>query len=327
LAAVGLLLALVNLSAIAHGDDKITLAGSLYEAGRQLMRDGKYRQACTKFAESMRLVRSRATLLSFGRCQEKQGKLASAWSAYTQAASSKACSVGNDKYCALARKLAKDVAPRLSRLTIQVPNPVPGLQVMKDGILIGRAGYGVPLAVDPGKHYVEAKAAGYRSWKATVQIGAKAARETIAVPSLARVQPPDRSATKQPEPEPDKGWGPLHYTALAATSVAALAVVVGSVFGIRAISKWKVAEGQCNGEMYCTGLGLDAVDDAQQAATISTVGFVLTGVEAVGAVALWIAATHGQTTPTPKPTGAVWQPRVQPWFSGRAVGLSVGGRF
>src|SRR5215472_1302913 len=60
-------------------------AQALFEEGKRLMSEGKYREACAKLADSERLDPGAGTLLNLAACYEKNAQTASAWSTYVEA--------------------------------------------------------------------------------------------------------------------------------------------------------------------------------------------------------------------------------------------------
>src|SRR5580692_9399649 len=113
------------------GSDKVT-AEALFEDARKLVADRRYAEACPKFADSQRLDPSASTLLNLASCWEKAGRTATAWATYKEAASA-ANAAGRKDYVTAAERHAEALAPTLSRLTVNVPSPVDGIQVKRDG--------------------------------------------------------------------------------------------------------------------------------------------------------------------------------------------------
>src|SRR5579883_366085 len=58
-------------------DSEIT-ATALFNEGRRLANQGRYNEACPKFAESQRLAPSGGTLMNLAECYERTGRTASA---------------------------------------------------------------------------------------------------------------------------------------------------------------------------------------------------------------------------------------------------------
>src|SRR5439155_23616159 len=91
--------------AYAQGASHKAAAEALFEEGRKLMAEGKVESACPKFADSQQIDPSSATLLNLANCYEKQGRTASAWATYRQAASL-ANANGRADHLAVAQKRA-----------------------------------------------------------------------------------------------------------------------------------------------------------------------------------------------------------------------------
>ncbi|MEZ4302040.1 MAG: hypothetical protein R3B70_44330 [Polyangiaceae bacterium] len=172
-------------------------AESLFQAGKKLMGEKKYAEACPKFAESQKLDPSPGTQLNLARCYESLGKTASAFTEYKEAAVL-AGQLGQKDREQGARDLAKQLEPKLSRLTITAA-AVPGLVVKSDGVEMGAAMLGTPLFVDPGDHTIEAAAPGYEAYTITVNVGPNADSKTAAIPPLTRSPEPAPTAWPRPQ--------------------------------------------------------------------------------------------------------------------------------
>ena len=186
----GLVLVMVALhpatTAWAQGSSaESALAEALYRQGRQLMGDGKYGEACPKFAESYRLDPATGTLLNLATCHEGQQKLATAWLEYTEAASLARRDQREDRVRFAQERLAA-LEPKLARLTVDVPvaADIPALEVRVDGALVRAAARGVPTPVDPGLHQVEARAPGRKPWSQRVGVSLGTANIVVTVPVL-----------------------------------------------------------------------------------------------------------------------------------------------
>src|SRR6186713_2867899 len=103
----------------AFAGDKVA-AESLFADGRRLLAQGKFAEACPKFAESQRLDPAIGTLLNLADCYEKVGRTASAWAAFREAAALSHHG-GDAKREAVAKERAAALEAQLSTLAIAVP--------------------------------------------------------------------------------------------------------------------------------------------------------------------------------------------------------------
>ncbi|XYH92617.1 hypothetical protein ACMHYB_32665 [Sorangium sp. So ce1128] len=204
-------------------------AQALFDAARQLMAQGKYADACPKLEESQRLDPGIGTQFNLAACYEQLGRTASAWSTFLEVAGA-AKAAGQLEREKVARQRATALEPKLIRLTITAPADAPGdLQVKRDGALVGRAQWGTPVPVDPGKHTIEASAAGRAPFARTVDLTRAGATETVAIPPLPAGAPARAAAPPATGAAPPTSGAAASAGAAAArpTGGAALAPVAG----------------------------------------------------------------------------------------------------
>src|SRR5690349_17832828 len=125
--------------------------------GYTLAQGGKCAEALPHLQESLRLDAKAITLINLADCEEKVGKLTDAMSHWVDARA-RAQSEGNAGIHEEAERRAKELDPRLARLTIRLaPTAPPDAKVERDGIVLGVPSMGIPLPVDPGAHTVTVK--------------------------------------------------------------------------------------------------------------------------------------------------------------------------
>ncbi len=323
---VALAIAAAPRAASAQSAQDKAAADVLFQQGKKLMQEGKVADACPKFAESLRLDTGTGTMLWLADCYERSGKTASAWGQFLEAAET--AGKTKDAREKVARERAKQLEPKLVRLLIVVPDAsaVGGIEVSRDGTMLGKPLWGTPVPVDPGSHVVAASAPGFKRWEDTVDTSAVGKTVTVTIPALA---PLDAAAvaTTKPEassPKPADPGKTQRTIALAAGGVGVVGAIVGTIFGFTAKSDLDKsnADGHCLPNSHCDATGVQARSDAKSAATLSTVGFIV-GVLGLGAgAALWFTA--------PKPAskaGFTLAPRLELPHGGAAGGVEILGRF
>ncbi len=269
----------------------------LFDEGVALVDAGKLAEACQKFAASERLEHAPGTLLNLADCYEKTGQFASAFEAYNKVAV-EARDAGKAARAQEARAHADALKPRISKLVIELGPEVavtPGLSVKRNGAVVERDLWGQSMPVDAGEQKITVSAPGKAPFQQTVTVR-EADSATVTVSAL---EDPRMPAQK--------------IGALAAGGVGVAGLVVGSVVGALALSKWGDAVEACNGPAGSpTACATPAqVQDASKLgseanglATVSTIGFVVGGVGLAAAGILWFTTPRVSAAPR---EGASWQ--------------------
>ena len=281
------------------------------------MKDAKWAEACPMLEESQRVDPGMGTQFQLAKCYEGQGRVASAWIQYVDVADSAKASGQGDKEKA-ARARADAVAPRVPKLQIDLAAGDAAAEVKRDGTIIPKIQWGVPLPVDPGKHTVTATATGKKPFEASVdvkegQIVKLAVPELQVGPATPVVVPPPVVPPPSPPPpaeQPDPG-GSRKTAALVVGGVGVAAFGVGVVLGLVAKSKQDGVGADCSGDR-CDSAGVDA---RKSAVSTANVGSIVGGVGLLaiaGGAVLWLTAPTAPKSAYVAPTPG---------------GLSMGGRF
>jgi hypothetical protein len=162
------------------------MAQMLFDEGKRRMAVGDYAGACPKLAESYRLDPGSGTLTALAVCHEDIGKTASAWTEFIQVVS-EARQAGRTDREKFAQRHIRAIEPKLVRLAVVVDPVVAslsGLEVRRDGTILGQAAWGTAAPVDPGEHTVEARATGKIPWSLTVAVGPSHDIQTVTVRAL-----------------------------------------------------------------------------------------------------------------------------------------------
>jgi tetratricopeptide (TPR) repeat protein len=277
------------------------------------MAANNFAAACPKLEESQRLDPTSGTLINLADCYEKQGRIASAWSAFLDAAAA-ANRAGHAEREKAARDRASALAPRLSKIAINVAggDKVAGIEVKRDGATVGNAQWGVPLPADQGLHKVTASAPGRRTWEMSVLVKGGADTLTVSVPELEMAGAPAAAPTLttpataavnlngNERPQASGGVPAQKVAALVVGGVGVAGVVVGSIFGLKSFSKHDQAAAVCDPECHDQG-GLALKDEAKSAGNISTAAFIVGAAALAGGAALWLTAgPNTATSPAPQ---------------------------
>ena len=308
----------------AGGNGKVA-AEALFEQGRSLVAEGKFAEACPRFADSQRLDPSPGTLLNLASCYEKLGRTATAWATYREAASA-ANAANRADYVASAQRHADALAQKLARLTTTVAQPVDGLQIRRDGVDVARAEWGVPIPVDAGSHTIEASAPGHKPWSTTVDVAQDGAQAAVAVPALeaapVEATPPAPAVTPPPAPTApppapvDTGTGNGQRVAgLVVGGVGVVGLGLSALFAAFAKGKYNDSLNNCQttNVNLCSQTGVNQRNDALTDGNVASVSFGVGLAALVGGGVLWFTAPRA-------PSAATGSVRVSPM-----VGVGSGG--
>jgi hypothetical protein len=176
-------------SSAARADGAATSAAeTLFGEARDLAQKGHFAEACPKFEESQRLDPGIGTEFHLAKCWEGLGKTASAWALFLRVASESRAAAQTER-ASIAADRAKALEPKLSRLQINVAPQEPMPFIMRDDLSVGRASFGVAIAVDPGKHEVVARAPGKLDYKVQLLVPARAETSSVEIPMLGAAPP------------------------------------------------------------------------------------------------------------------------------------------
>ena len=235
-------------SGIAHAQSDRTnasVAQVLFDEGRALVDAGNYAVACPKFVESHRLDPSGGTILHAAACHEKEGKLATAWSEFNEGRSLALRDRRGDREKVANERIAS-LAPRLGKLKVIVPpdiRQIEGLHVTLDGKELPSAAWETKVPVDKGSHVLTASATGRVTVTKSTDVTDGATSE-VTVPPLPDAPVPTPTPTKIVEaparpavvaPVESHRGDTQRTIGLVVGGVGVAGVVVGTVFGIRAI--------------------------------------------------------------------------------------------
>lgn len=311
-------------------------ADALFDEGKRLLAAGDLDHACPKFEASLQLVDQLGVRLNLADCHERQGRTATAWAEFREAASQ--ADKRGDKRAAFARQRTDALAPRLVKLQISVPaaSQLAGLVVRRDGAAVPSVTFDTPLPVDPGSYTIEASAPGYQAWSSRVEVQKPGEVVTVELPRLAPVparEPPRPVAQSPARPAEELRAGATsdapaqddgdarhrrHLLGLGVGAGGIVALGVGVVLGFEAKSKWDSVGAHCNADQLCDATGTQINHDARLLGNTGTI------VGGVGLTALLAGTVLYVTAPAAR--RIVEHARVD--IGGDAiVRIGVGGRF
>lgn len=261
-------------------------AQALYDEGRRLVREGHAAEACPKLEESNRIDPAVGTRFYLADCYERTGRIASAWSIFLEVASASKVR-GHQEREDLARQRASALEPRLARLRLTVASPAAGQTVKLDDLSVGRAAWGTAMPIDPGEHVIVAAAPGRKAWTTKMTVIGEGSTASIDVPLL-EVAPESAAAEPMETGRGQRVWG------LVLGGVGLAGIGVGTVFGVRALSKNDDSRALCDGNA-CLPEGKELRDEAGTNAWVANIALAVGGLTALAGAYLFLSAPSSRS--------------------------------
>ena len=266
----------------------------LFEEGRDALQRGQLDVACTKFRESERLDPGVGTLLNLADCEEKAGRLASAWQTWREAIDMMGQS---DERLGYARSRLSALDKRVPRLIITIAGTDGDeTHVLRDDVELGSASFGSPLPVDPGGHTLRVMASGHAENKIAVTL-AEGERKSVEVKPGPRIASPAVAAaapaatTAPTASNTTRTWGWISVGA--GTAAFAGAITTGLIMA----GNKNTVEEHCDQERTCDAAGYDAARAGQKLLIPNVVLWGL-GATGVGVGAYLLLSSREAKTPT-----------------------------
>jgi hypothetical protein len=273
--------------------------------------------------ESLRLHVELKTLTNLADCEEHVGQLVAAQEHWVQARD-RAGVEGNEKVRDAAASKLVALEKRMPRLILKLaPGSPSAVEVIRDGTALGAISLGLPLPTDPGDHVLVLRAQGHAD--ATTHVALAEAQEQEVVLTVGPVNPeawvplvPKAGDGGSPASgvSEHKGLGTQRVLAITAASAGGAGLVLGTIFGVAALTSWGSAESECGSGCLPNAPAQTERSHALTYATVSTVGFVAGGILAAGGVALWLTAPSSKEGGPPTGSSPVSGVAVVPGLGG-----------
>ena len=305
----------------AFAQDSAAAAEVLFSDARALADKGDFAAACPKFAESQRLDPGMGTLYNLGDCYEHVGRTASAWAAFREVAS-QAQAAGQSARETDARQRAAVLEKVLTRVTIEVRNPPPGVVIERDGVRVGAAQWGLSLPLDPGPHTLVVKAPAKKDWTKTFDVPQKGAM-VVPVPVLEDA-PPEPALPRGPDAEtgPTNAGRTQRTIGLVVSGVGVAALGVVAVFGLISMGHKSDVDKNCSAVNGCNADGAAASESAVHTGNASTGFFIGGAVLVAGGVLLFATAPASNDH---KKAGAATRIQAMPLVTPSLAGAGMSG--
>lgn len=264
-------------SSVAQANDPAA-AEVLFQAGQAALEKNDYETACAKFKQSYALEPAPGTLYFQGDCEERRGRIATAWSLFTDLVHLLPDS--DPKHQGVVDRIAA-LAPRLPKLTVHLaPGSPADTRVTKDKALLP---VDTAIPVDPGEQILVVEAEGHAPAERRITVAeATAAEVTVAV----------GKAVALPKKKEASG-GVQVPVGITIGSIGVAAVLAGIGVGVAAKLQYDDSDAFCE-EDACTSRGVEIRDSARLKGTAATVVFFVGVAAAATGAIVWLTAPKAE---------------------------------
>jgi hypothetical protein len=310
---------------------------AIFADAKKLLQAGKTAEACDRLAAAVKGFEANGAAkqavvasLNLADCREQNQQLATAWALFLKTATA-AQNAGQRPVATEARKRAGLLQPRLSYLTVSVPdaNRVEGLVVSRDGAAIDPSMWNQGVPVDGGTYAISATSPGSDEWSTKAVVPAQSGKVVIEVPRMKRIRDLPVIGRK-PQPEPEKPepiattskrrMTPLQWAGIGTGGAGVVALGAGIYFGMKARSISDEASdwGTFMPDRYAEG------EDAE---TYSAIAFGVGAACVIGGGVLFYLGYRSSHESAPDEGAEGAEVAVTPWVSPDALGVGAMGRF
>ena len=270
---------------VSWAQDPGTRARELFVEGREDINRGDIEEGCRKILESHRLAPDAlGPLLNVADCDERAGRIATAWRRFTEVAS---MPTERQDY---AKERAAALEERVPRLILELPEDAPAdTKVTQDGAAVDLG----PLALDPGKYRFVVSAPKRRDRAYDVEM-----RERMTQRISLRLGDPLPSPAPQPgkpprpvQVPPDEGLSGQALAGWITGGFGAAALIVGIVTGALVAVHASVYDDHCDDAGVCDDEGLEAASKGRPLGIVSPISLGV-GIAAIG-VAIPLLVVEG----------------------------------
>lgn len=262
----------------------------LFEAGKKLMAEGRFAEACRELERSQELDPALGTLLNLADCYQRRGEGSRAYRTFVETRTLAAAG-GHIEVERVADERASSLFAAHPKITIDATaaSSEPDVQVLQDDVPVPPTFWGTPLPIEPGRHTFEARGPGRRPHRLTIEVVPGQGPARIEFPELGPLSGSDRDGdVRSPNSTSLK---PRQWFAIGAGGAGAVGLVVGTIFGLKSIRVGHAADEHCDGSRCRTKEGVRLRSEARSAGDVSTVGFVLGAAGIATGAALWLTRT------------------------------------